>query len=306
MEIIKYQGRQLYKWRVGASTFLAYPKIGARLLNWNLQLADGSTRDVIYWPPEADLANLPCIHGGNPILFPFAGRTYDKGEKGFWRAEDGIRRPMPQHGFARESSFTLTEVTPHGFIAILRPTASTRELYPYEYEFSVVYRFNELFFAVEFQLANRDQVPIPWSAGHHFYFALPWHAELQRKDYQIHIPARKVFHHAPDGRLVSVKKFLNTNTFDNPSLQDRLHTKLKSPDIVMSPRNGEEVLMLRIGSEKAPPAATAVVTWTETDESPFYCVEPWMSLPNSPEHEHGLHRVHPGQTDVFSIEVRLV
>ena len=305
MQTIEYQGRQLYKWHVGASTFLAYPEIGARLLNWNLHLADGSTRDVIYWPPEADLKDIAHIRGGNPILFPFAGRTYDKGVKGFWRAADGVRRPMPLHGFARESTFVLSEVNDHGFTSVLQPTEATQKIYPYQYEFSVIYRFNELFLAVELKLINRDTVPIPWSAGHHFYFALPWHAELQRKDYQIHIPARKAVYHAADGRLANVKGFASQNHFDNPEIQDRLHTQLKTQDVVISPKNGEETLTLRIGSEKVPATTVAVVTWTEADTSPFYCVEPWMSLPNSPEHQKGLHTVNPGEADVFSVEVRL-
>ena len=77
--------------RVGQSTFLALPEKGARLMNWNLTLADGSVRDVIYWPELKSLDDFPRIRGGNPLLFPFCGRTFDGGEQGFWRAADGVR-----------------------------------------------------------------------------------------------------------------------------------------------------------------------------------------------------------------------
>ena len=52
------------------------------------------------------------------------------------------------------------------------------------------------------------------------------------------------------------------------------------------------------------PGAT-VVTWTEFDDSPFYCVEPWMGPPNSPEHKKGLHWVEPGETESFNVKVSL-
>jgi D-hexose-6-phosphate mutarotase len=80
MEKISYQGQTLTRWRVGNSTFLALPEKGARLMNWNITLGDGSVRDVLYWPENADFADIAKVRGGNPILFPFNGRCYDKGE----------------------------------------------------------------------------------------------------------------------------------------------------------------------------------------------------------------------------------
>ncbi|MBL4576580.1 MAG: aldose epimerase, partial [Opitutaceae bacterium] len=64
MEKINYLGEELCRWKVGTSTFLAWPENGARLMNWNLQLADGSVRDVLYWPETTDLNDLKNIRGG--------------------------------------------------------------------------------------------------------------------------------------------------------------------------------------------------------------------------------------------------
>ena len=64
-------------------------------------------------------------------------------------------------------------------------------------------------------------------------------------------------------------------------------------------------IRLRIGSGGKPSGDTTVVTWTSGPEAPFYCVEPWMGPPNSPETGTGLHWVEPGQSGVFSVEVRL-
>ena len=70
MEKITYLGQTIVRWQVGASTFLALPEKGARLMNWNVTLGDGSVRDVIYWPELTSLDDFFRIRGGNPILSP--------------------------------------------------------------------------------------------------------------------------------------------------------------------------------------------------------------------------------------------
>src|SRR5690606_41389577 len=89
MEKVSFGGETLLRWRVGHSTFLALPEKGARLMNWNIALGDGSVRDVLYWPEDADLSKIASVRGGNPILFPFNARSYDRGDIHFWRAADG-------------------------------------------------------------------------------------------------------------------------------------------------------------------------------------------------------------------------
>jgi len=201
METVDYLGQKIRKWNIGASTFLARPEKGALLMSWFLKLADGSMRDILYWPTLDSLDDLSKVRGGNPILFPFCARTFDKGDIGFWTDPLGARRPMPMHGFARNGSYSVIEIHDGGFTSLLQPIQEDYEAYPFRYEFFVVYRFQELSIGVELRLANQDTCPIPWSAGHHFYFLLPWHDGATRGDYRIILPARKSFYHAADGRL---------------------------------------------------------------------------------------------------------
>jgi hypothetical protein len=90
MEKVPYLGKTLTRWQVGNSTFLALPEQGARLMNWHLNLGDGTVRDIIYWPEDADFNAFHKVRGGNPILFPFNARTFDAGELGFWRDPAGV------------------------------------------------------------------------------------------------------------------------------------------------------------------------------------------------------------------------
>jgi galactose mutarotase-like enzyme len=189
MEKISHLGHMLTRWRVGQSTFLALPEKGARLMNWNITLGDGSVRDVLYWPESENLDDFYKVRGGNPILFPFNARTYDRGEIHFWRDAAGIRRPMPMHGLARQGNFKLTRLDTGGFSALFIPGEEARACYPFDYEFTVTYRFEPFGLVCEFALKNLGREPLPWSAGHHFYFTVPWSEGSVRSDYLIRIPA---------------------------------------------------------------------------------------------------------------------
>jgi galactose mutarotase-like enzyme len=303
MEKIRYQGQTLTRWRVGNSTFLALPERGARLMNWNLALPDGSIRDVLYWPENADFGDIAKVRGGNPILFPFNGRVFDRGDIHFWRSADGVRHAMPMHGIARQGEFKVTSIDARGFTAQFMPNDEARACYPYDYEFNVTYRFDPVGLSCEFALTNRGREPMPWSAGHHFYFTLPWTEGSNRSDYVIKIPASKRLRQDPTGSLIAGPQLQPEENLANPTLLDTLHLGLRSNEVVFGDKSGLGDVHVRLGTEKVPPAEATFVTWTLAESSPFYCVEPWMGPPNAPEHKVGLHHVAPGETQKFAVSV---
>lgn len=307
LEPIDYFGEKLYRWKVGPSTFLAMPELGARLMHWSLDMADGHVRDVIHWPANVqNLDKVASIRGGNPILFPFSGKSFHEKQPGCWNCS-GTTCPMPAHGFARAGRFRVNSLNSAGFSATLLPTAADRECYPFDYEFQVHYRFQELSLTVEMILHNQGNTPLPWSAGHHFYFQLPWHAGLGRKHYEVNIPAKKAWRQSADGLLVADKSFANPCSFSDPALSDRLHSSLRDNKVTFGPLGGEERVMVRMGvGNEIPSEDACVVTWTESEASPFYCVEPWMGLPNGFEHKRGVSFVPEGKKGSFAVEVSLV
>jgi galactose mutarotase-like enzyme len=305
MESIPYLGHTLTRWRVGQSTFLALPDKGARLMNWNITLADGSVRDVIYWPELTTLDEVHKVRGGNPILFPFNGRCFDRGEIFFWRAEDGVKRAIPIHGLARQGEFKVTQLDARGFVAQFVPGEEARTAYPFNYEFVVTYRFEPLGLVCEFSLTNRDTRPLPWSAGHHFYFTLPWSEGTKRGDYTIRIPATKRLKQDTTGALVAGPALQPEESLANPLLIDTLHTGLRGNEVAFGEKGRGGEISVRLGAENVPPPEATFVTWTLADDSPFYCVEPWMGPPNAPEHKVGLHLVPPGRTQKFTVSVRV-
>ncbi|HEY4298912.1 MAG TPA: aldose epimerase, partial [Paraburkholderia sp.] len=47
----------------------------------------------------------------------------------------------------------------------------------------------------------------------------------------------------------------------------------------------------------------AVTTWTEAAESDFYCVEPWLGLPDAIHNGMGLRWLEPGQTETAALRI---
>jgi galactose mutarotase-like enzyme len=303
MERIPYFGQTLIRWRVGGSTFMALPEKGARLMNWNIAMGDGSVRDVIHWPEIASLGDFYRARGGNPILFPFCARSFDRGEIGFWRDARGVRRPMPMHGVARQGEFRATRVDAGGFEALFVPGEEAAACFPFRYEFRVDYRFSALGLTCNLTLENLGDDPLPWCAGHHFYFKLPWSEGSARGDYLIRIPAAKRLRQDASGQLVPGPRLAEDEPMDNPALIDTFHTDLMGPEAVFGERGQPGDVAIRLGSDAMPPPGGTFVTWTQADDSPFYCVEPWMGPANSPEHKIGLHLVPPGGRDTFTVSV---
>jgi len=156
MEKVPYLGQTLTRWQVGQSTFLALPEKGARLMNWHIRLGDGSVRDVVTGPKSRSWTISPRFGAATPSFFPFAGRTYDRGEIGFWRDAAGSSSPHADARLCPRVRFCRHLIGQPGFA----PNSSrevARGSFPFDYEFTVNYRFEPLGLTCEFKLENHGR-----------------------------------------------------------------------------------------------------------------------------------------------------
>ena len=98
---------------------------------------------------------------------------------------------------------------------------------------------------------------------------------------------------------------MQVESLANPELVDRIHYGLTSPRILCECPDDHSKIEIEIGTNEPLDPEYAVVTWTQSDTATFYCIEPWMGPPNSPETKIGLHTVSPGETEAFSVTVRV-
>jgi len=261
---------------------------GARILRW-----ERGGREIIRWPDEADWTKILKVRGGNPVLFPFIARHFVDGVIDRWRDAHGTVRTMVQHGFARDAKFTVIEQTRTAVRLRLADDAATRAAYPFAFHFDVVLTLQPgARLEIRFETTNLGGEPLPYYAGHHFYFAMP-HGE--RADWNLDLPCASWGRQSPDGAVIHEPAAAARLNLGDPAIIDRYAIQPASDRVTLA--NGARRLVIEIpGGGSAP--WYAVTTWTEKPDSDFYCVEPWLGLPNAIHHGEGLRHAAPGATEI--------
>jgi galactose mutarotase-like enzyme len=285
-EPVLFQNQAVREIGDGRNRVLVAPDHGARILTWQ---RDG--REVIRWPDAADWRQILKVRGGNPILFPFIARHFVDGKKDQWRDEHGVVRPMPQHGFARDANFAVIEHTDTGLRLRLIDTETTRDCYPFAFQFDVVITLRpDSRLEIRFETTNTGADPLPWYAGHHFYLAIPHH---ERAQWTLRVPCDSWARQRADGAMVHEEPTGDLLRLDDPAIIDRMQVGPKTEAVLLSNETDGRRLIFELPSAGSAPWY-AVTTWTEKSDSDFYCVEPWLGLPNAIHHGEGLRHVAPG------------
>lgn len=285
---MQFQGRDVIEIVAGPSRLLVDPE-GGRLLCWHY---DG--RPVIHWPEDADWSAPTRIRGGNPVLFPFLGRHFVDGEIGRWRDAGGTVRRLPMHGFARELRHAVMQEK-DGCVLTLRDTEATRVMYPFAFEFQVRYQLTADGRALGTELVTRNtgEQPLPYYAGHHFYFAIP-HGE--RADWCVDIDASVVLRQNADGSLRRLPALPNPLGLADPAIVDAMHLLGSQAPVRLRHAPSGRALTIALAHPGALPWL-ALTSWTEFATSDFYCLEPWLGLPDAIHHGEGLRWLAPGASE---------
>ena len=296
-----FQGHDVVELTLADSQLRAAPQIGGRLLTWRV-----GGHDVIEWPDPADWAHPAKVRGGNPLLFPFLGRHRVDGEVGRWRDANGKVYALPAHGFARDSVFTaqVNASGPTPSVAMtLGDSDATRAVYPFAFQFTAIYTLvapDTL--EVSLVSENRGDTPMPYYAGHHFYFALP-HA--LRAETTIELPPTMRRFQQADGVLSTPEPGERQYTLDEARIQDRFHVidAVPAADRRVTIRTPALGRTLEFDLRTSPAPWYAVTTWTENETSDFFCIEPWLGLPDAIHNGTGLRWIAPGATETATLRL---
>lgn len=102
-----------------------------------------------------------------PILFPVVGAS-----TGGHIRVGGRQYAMPQHGFARDSLFTVVEHRTEAVRLRLTDDAATRACYPFAFTFDVTVAVDRAALSLAFEVCNPGSGPLPYALGVHPAF--PW------------------------------------------------------------------------------------------------------------------------------------
>jgi galactose mutarotase-like enzyme len=104
-----------------------------------------------------------------PNLFPVVGACIDN-----QLLVNGDAYPMPKHGFSRDMHFNRIETSAKHAKYALHYSKETYELYPFKFEFQVVYDLIETSLRVSYKVINHDKDTIWFSLGAHPAFNVPF------------------------------------------------------------------------------------------------------------------------------------
>jgi galactose mutarotase-like enzyme len=290
---VLFQNQPVRELRAGEDRVLVAPGHGARVLRW-----EHAGREVIHWPDSADWTRVIKVRGGDPVLFPFVARHFVDGVNERWRDASGRERPMPMHGFARDAAFDVIEHTETTLRMRLADSAATRDFYPFAFQFDVVVILHPgSRLEMRFETSNPGLAPLPYYAGHHFYLAIP---HDRRADWTLHLPCAAWGRQAPDGSIVREEAASADLRLDDISLVDRFQIEPRTEQVRLENAAAGSRLVIELPGAGDLAPWYAVTTWTEKPDSDFYCVEPWLGLPNAIHHGEGLRHVAPGTTESAS------
>ncbi|WP_298863653.1 aldose 1-epimerase family protein [uncultured Sulfitobacter sp.] len=212
--------------------------------------------DVAFWSGRA------------PILFPIVGRAVDD-----IIAVENHTAPMPQHGFARRSSFSLAEQTDVMCRHTLMDTEQTRAVYPFSFRLDVVHQLDGNTLRVRVEVRNEGGTSMPFGFGFHPAFSWP-------------LPgAAGQMHHVTLAQGGSPKRvaiedgLLRPQPVKGPFINGDLliEEALFTDGAVVFP-NGSDAL--RYGPQNGPSLSFEfnnlpdLALWRPKD-APFLCIEPW-------------------------------
>ncbi len=299
----RFQDQDLVRIGDDHNALLLAPWAGGRLVRWIHRGAD-----ILYWPEDADWSRPAKVRGGNPLLFPFIGRHFVDGEAGKWRDGGGVVRTMPQHGFARDLPFEVAACDPDRSITMaLTDSEATREAYPFPFRFEVGYQLLDDGLEASFAVRNLGSAPLPFYAGHHFYFSVP---HGLRRLCRLTLPPAQRVRQRPDGGLIAGEPGEPSYRLDDPRLQDTFHrldagqgvAELAVPCSDPGQVDGRadvqayRTLAFELGTLEGSEPWRAITTWSEREDSDYYCVEPWLGLPDAIHRQGEPRWVQPGET----------
>ena len=160
-----------------------------------------------------------------------------------------------------------------------RDNEATRGNYPFSFLTRLRYRLQDGRLYWDQFIENRGTEPMPFSAGFHPYLYVPLTEQGLRRESFVRIPeCQKV---VPGGSWSGFTKepFPIREWSVNNGLDGTLFlTDLEKRELsLLDPFRKLEIVL----NFEAAPHHRFVALWTRSPQSPFYCLEPWTSLPNS-------------------------
>ena len=208
-----------------------------------------------------------------PNLFPVVGGLINDE-----LLVDGTAYHVTRHGFARQSEFILLESDEVHAIYSLPNSEKTLQVYPYKFDFQVLYNLIDNALRITYKLVNHDKKTIFFSVGGHPAFNVPFHAGEKYEDYYLEFETEeKLVTH-----LLSSEGFFSGEEHPVPTQKNRLYLTrdmfnadalvfkdLRSKEVTIKSDKHDQSLSVEF------PHFNYLGIWAKGGAD-FVCIEPWL------------------------------
>ena len=217
----------------------------------------------------------PAVWGWHaPNLFPIVG-----GLQNDQLRVGSTTYPMKRHGFARQSVFVESESSDSHAIFSLRANDDTRAVYPYEFEFQVIYDLTGASLNVTYRVVNEGDTAMYFSVGAHPAFNVPFGPGEAYADFVLEFEQDEplVTHQLSGAGLFSGETHpvpttnrqlaLTPNLFDQDAL---VFKNIKSRRVSLKHKDHDDRAVT-----VSFPDFPHLGIWAKPG-APFVCIEPWL------------------------------
>jgi galactose mutarotase-like enzyme len=231
-------------------------------------LRDRAARDLLW---DGD----PAVWSGRaPLLFPIVGVLVD----GSYRCGSKTYR-LPRHGFARDRTFSIEEVTSSTAVFRLNADEASFLVYPFRFELAIRYELDGPTLSLTTSIRNKGDTDMPVSFGYHPGFRWPLPFGQPQTSHFIEFESEE---NAPIRRIDSAG-LLTPTRHPTPVSHRRLTLAdaLFRDDVLIF--DDVESRSVMYGSDEGPriqvgfPDAPYLGIWTKPGAQ-FICIEPWYGV----------------------------
>ena len=220
------------------------------------------------WEGDPKIWNDSC-----PILFPICGAL-----KGGKYTFGGKEYTLQKHGFAISTIFEIESASDEKVVFFNKSDDVTKEHFPFDYEFRVIYTLNGKSLEVEYRITNKSDCTMYFSIGSHEGYYTPEGIE----DYDIIFPEKETLDcYLTEGDLLSentipvIKDSCYLPLYDKVFKEHTLIFKdLKSHKATLRNRKTGRAVTVEFPDDKY------FLIW-HMYEAPYICLEPWGGIPDN-------------------------
>ena len=214
-----------------------------------------------------------------PVLFPVIGAI----KNGFVKYL-GEEYAVPRHGIVRNNAnVKLTGKTATSLTFSLKFSDETLKIYPFEFEFEIIYRLEAHQIFVDHRVINHGNAEMLFSLGGHPAFKCPMNADEAYEDYYLEFEAVE-----NDSTWLLTKDGLVGNdtrsVFDNTNILHLNHQMFENDALIFKHLVSNQVSLRSTKSAQVVTVHFAdfpyLGIWAKTNGN-FVCIEPWLGIADS-------------------------